>query len=124
VVETERHLFLGKRIVILSPAMHIKLSIAEHIKSLCFSLSPSNLLLLPFTACRVTPTFHSMAGEANQTPHVINEPIVNENKSDSKMESNVSTTSSSSNMATTKMMEKTIPKMVDYWKKTLVTETD
>jgi hypothetical protein len=45
VVETERHLFLGKRIITLSPAAHIKLSTAEHVKSHRFSFLPSNLLL-------------------------------------------------------------------------------
>jgi hypothetical protein len=45
--------------------MHIKLSAVEHIKSHRFSLSPSNLLLLPFTACYAAPTLHSMAGEAD-----------------------------------------------------------
>jgi hypothetical protein len=40
------------------------------------------------------------------------------------MESNIPASSSSSNVATTKMAEKTIPEMVNYWKKTTVTETD
>jgi hypothetical protein len=64
-----------------------------------------------------------MASEADQTPHVVYEPIVNENKSDSETESNVSATSSSSNVAATKMAKKAIPDMVDYWKKATVTKT-
>jgi hypothetical protein len=60
-----------------------------------------------------------MVGEADQTPR-----IVNENKSDSEMESNILVASSSSNIAATKIAKKTTPEMVDYWKKTLVTETD
>jgi hypothetical protein len=40
------------------------------------------------------------------------------------MEDNVPTTSSSSNMAAIKMVDKTTPEMVDYWKKTTVTEVD
>jgi hypothetical protein len=124
VVETENHLFLGKRIIILSPAAHIKLSTAEHVKSHHFSLSPSHLLLLPFTACYTAPTSHSMAGEADQIPHVADEPIVNENKSHSEIESDVPVTFSSSNIAGMKMAEKTTPEMVDYWKKTMITEAD
>jgi xanthine dehydrogenase molybdopterin-binding subunit B len=104
--------------------MHIKLSTTEHVKSHHFSLSPSNLLLFPFTACYAAATSHSMAGEADQTPHVTDEPIINENKSDFETESNIPTTSSSSNAAAAKMAEKIIPEMVDYWKKTTITEAD
>jgi hypothetical protein len=40
------------------------------------------------------------------------------------MESDVPTTSSSSNMTVAKIADKTTPKMIDYWKKTVVTEVD
>jgi hypothetical protein len=118
VVETEIHLFLRKQIIILSSAAYIKLSAAEHVKSHRFSLSPSNLLLLPFTICCATLTSHSMAGEVDKSPH-----IVDESKSDSEMESNILVVSSSSNVAAMKIAKETTPEMVDYWKKTLVTET-
>jgi hypothetical protein len=108
----------------LSPAVHIKLSTAEHIRSHHFSLSPSNLLLLPFTACCTAPTSHSMAGETDQILHVVDEPIISESKSDSRMESDVLATSSSSNMAAAKMADNTTPEMVDYWKKKMVTEAN
>jgi hypothetical protein len=104
--------------------MHIKPSTAEHIKSHRFSLSPSNLLLLPFTACYAAPTSHSTVGEAHQIPHVADESIVNENKSEFETESDVPMASSSSNVATVKMAEKTTPEMVDYLKKMTVTEVD
>jgi hypothetical protein len=66
-----------------------------------------------------------MASKTDQTLRVIDKPIVNESKSDSGTESDISAAvSSSSNMATTKMVEKTTPEMVDYWKKTTVTEAD
>jgi hypothetical protein len=55
-----------------------------------------------------------MAGEADQNPRITDEPVVNENKSNSETESNVLATSSSSNVAAVKMAEKTIPEMVDY----------
>jgi hypothetical protein len=93
----------------LSPIAHIKLRTAEHIKFHRFSLSPSNLLLLLFTTCCTAPTSHSMASEADQTPRIVVEPVVDENKSDSETESNVLAASSFSNVATTKMVEKTIP---------------
>jgi hypothetical protein len=55
VIETEIHLFLGKRIGILLPARHIKLSATKHVKSHHFSLSPSNLLLLTVPLPLLTP---------------------------------------------------------------------
>jgi hypothetical protein len=123
VVEIKMYLFLGKRIIILSSTVYIKLSTAELIKAHRFSLSSSNLLLLPFTACCAAPTFHSMAGEADHIPRVANKPIINENKSYSEMESDI-LLSSSSNVAAAKMAEKTTPEMVDYWKKTMITKSD
>jgi hypothetical protein len=113
VVETERHLFLGKQIVILLPAAHIKLSTDEHVQFHHFSLLSSNLLLIPFIACCAAPTSHSVVGEADQILRVIDEPVINESKSDSEMESDVPVASSSSNMAVAKMKDKTTPKMVD-----------
>jgi hypothetical protein len=65
-----------------------------------------------------------MADEADHIPHVADEPIVRESKSDSKTEINVPVVSSSSNVAAAKMAEKTTPEMVDYWKKTTVTEAN
>jgi hypothetical protein len=62
-----------------------------------------------------------MAGETDQIFHVVDEPIVNESKSDSGTESDVPAASSSSNMAVAKMVDKTTPKMVDYWKKMTAT---
>jgi hypothetical protein len=65
-----------------------------------------------------------MAVEADQIPCVINEPITDENKSDSRTESNIPAGSSSSNIDVTKMVEKIISEMVDYWKKTTITEVN
>jgi hypothetical protein len=55
-----------------------------------------------------------MVGEADQIPHVTDEPVVNDRKSDFETESNVLAASSSSNMAIAKMADKTTPEMVDY----------
>jgi hypothetical protein len=65
-----------------------------------------------------------MAGEADQTFNVLNEPIIDENKSPSGAESNVLAASSSSNEAATKMANKTSPSMSDYWKKSTITDAD
>jgi hypothetical protein len=115
------HLFLGKRIIILSPAVHIKLSTAVHVQSPHVLLSPSNLLLLPFTVCCVAPTSHSIADEADQILRIVDELIIDESKSDCEMGSDVPV-ASSSNVAAAKMADKTTPEMIDYWKKKTVTE--
>jgi hypothetical protein len=78
----------------------------------------------PFTACCTASAPHSIASEAYQTLRAADEPIINENKSDSRMKSDVLVTSSSSNMAAIKIAEKTIPDMDDYWKKSTLTEAD
>jgi hypothetical protein len=101
----QKGIFLGKQIVTMSPAVHIKLSAVEHVKS--------NLLLVLFTTCCTAPTSHSMASETDQTLRVTDEPIVNKSKSDSGMESDVLLTSSS-NMAAAKMANKTTSEMADY----------
>jgi hypothetical protein len=54
VVETERHLFLGKEIITLSPAVHIKLDTTMHAKSHHFSLS--SLLLFHLLIYCKAPT--------------------------------------------------------------------
>jgi hypothetical protein len=81
VVETERHLFLGKQIVTLSPDAHIKLSTAMHAKFHHFTPLPSHLLLLPFSARYTTPTPHSMASEIGQNLPITDEPVAGDNKS-------------------------------------------
>jgi hypothetical protein len=65
-----------------------------------------------------------MAGETDQTLHVAGDPIIDKNKSASMAESDVSAASSSSDMATMKMVDKTIPEMSDYWKKSMITDID
>jgi hypothetical protein len=72
----------------------------------------------------VVLSHHSMSDEADWIPYVVDEPVVDDKQCDSEMESNVVAASSSSNVAAMKIAKKTTPEMVDYWKKTLVTETD
>jgi hypothetical protein len=65
-----------------------------------------------------------MAGEIDQILRVTDEPISNESKSDSRIESDVLTMSSSFNMVAAKMANKTTPEMVDYSKKMTITKAD
>jgi hypothetical protein len=55
-----------------------------------------------------------MAGEADQIPCTVDEPVVNESKSDYGMESDSPAVPTSSNVATTKIADKTVPDMLDY----------
>jgi hypothetical protein len=66
-----------------------------------------------------------MASEADQVLHDANEPVVDENKSASRAESDT-LTSSSSNTTIQKMANKTPPprSISDYWKKSTITKDD
>jgi hypothetical protein len=55
-----------------------------------------------------------MAGEAGQNLPIITEPVADDNKSDSGMESDVLMASSSANMVAVKIVDKVIPDMSDY----------
>jgi hypothetical protein len=61
-----------------------------------------------------TPTSHSMASEADQILHTADEPIGDESKSDSGMESDSPAVFTSSNATVVKIADKTIPDMCDY----------
>jgi hypothetical protein len=63
-----------------------------------------------------------MAGEADQILHATDEPVVNESKSDSRVESYSPAMSTSSNATAVKIADKTIPDMCDYWKKMTIIE--
>jgi hypothetical protein len=55
-----------------------------------------------------------MVGEADQNPPVATTPVVGGNKSDSGMESDAPTTSSSATVAAIKMADNKIPDIADY----------
>jgi hypothetical protein len=65
-----------------------------------------------------------MASETDWIPNITGEAVVNEGKTHSAGESDVSMTSSSSNEAVAKMVNKTTLVLSDYWKKSMVTEAD
>jgi hypothetical protein len=81
------------------------------------ALSPSNLLLLPFTTNYAAPTSLSMVGEADQTHATVDTPIVDEDRNDSGVKSDAPVTSSSVTLAVIKMADNKVPEMSDYWKK-------
>jgi hypothetical protein len=63
-----------------------------------------------------------MAGETDQTFHIISEAVVNEAKTASGAESNILMALFSSNAAAEKMANKTTPTLSDYWKMSMVTK--
>jgi hypothetical protein len=65
-----------------------------------------------------------MAGEGDQTLCAADEPIIDEDKGNSGMESDIPMAVSSSNMAATKIADKVIPDMSNYWKKSTGTDDD
>jgi hypothetical protein len=65
-----------------------------------------------------------MAGETDCSLHIADEPVVDKNKSASGAEGDVLVVSSSSNAAVVKMVDKTIPEMSGYWKKSMIIEAD
>jgi hypothetical protein len=88
------------------------------------TLSPSNLLLLPFVVYCVVPTSLSMAGEADRTLAAIDTPTIDDGRNDSGVENDALATSSSMTLAVIKMADNKVPETSDYWKKSTITEAD
>jgi hypothetical protein len=88
------------------------------------TLSPSNLLLLPFVVYCVVPTSLSMAGEADRTLAAIDTPTIDDGRNDSGVENDALATSSSMTIAVIKMADNKVPETSDYWKKSTITEAD
>jgi hypothetical protein len=65
-----------------------------------------------------------MAGEANQILCAVDEPVVDERKSDYGTENDSPAVSTSSNAAAAKIADKTILDMSAFWKKLIITEVD
>jgi hypothetical protein len=123
VIDIERYLFLGKQIIILLPAVHIKLGFTEHVSSHHWSFLPSHLLLLLSTTRCAASTSHSMAEGTTHDPHLANVQQADDKaKSDSGVESTAPVTSSSLTPAAIKMVEGKIPEMSKFFKKTTITE--
>jgi hypothetical protein len=88
VVETERHVFLGKQIITLLPGVHIKLNVVVHAKSHHFSLLPSRFML--FIRCLLyrTSSYFAMIGETEHTSLIADDVAASCSKAATGLESN------------------------------------
>jgi hypothetical protein len=100
VVETERHFFLRKQIIILLPDVYIKLDTGVHTKSYYFSLMPSRILLFNDCLLHRTSSDAIMTRETDQASLVIDDTAASSSKATTSVESDTTSTSSSSNTAT------------------------
>jgi hypothetical protein len=124
VVETEMHIFLGKQIITLSHAAHIKLNATVHIRSHHFSLLPSTFYFLIHYSVHHTHFPYDMVREADKTLLAAGDAVASESKVTSSAESDAASTSSSSNAATQTLIKKDVLKLYEYWKKSMVTKAD
>jgi hypothetical protein len=77
-----------------------------------------------FTACCTAPISHSMAVETAHDLPIADIPTGDAAQSYSRAESSTLVTSSSSTLAATKMVDRKVPEMSDFFKKTTVTEEE
>jgi hypothetical protein len=77
-----------------------------------------------FTTCCTALISHSMAVEIAHDLPIANKPIGNDTQSNSRAESAALATSSSPTLATTKMVDRKVLEMSDFFKKTTVTEEE
>jgi hypothetical protein len=124
VVETEKHHFLGKRIITLSSAMHIKVDATMHAKSHRFSLLSSIFLLFIYCSLHYTTSHTTMTSETGQISIVVGNAAASCSKSAAGMESKVASVSSSSNMSIQSMTKEKVPKLYEYWKASTITDKD
>jgi hypothetical protein len=124
VVEIERHIYLGKHIVTLSSAGHIKLDTTMHAKSHHFSLLPSSLLLFIHCSMHRTNSHATMIGETAQISPIAGDVVGSGSKGASGVESNTASASSSSNVATHTIAKKKVPMLYENWKVPTITEVD
>jgi hypothetical protein len=77
-----------------------------------------------FVACCTAPVSHFMAAETAHDLPITDKSIGNDAQSDSEAESTAPTTSYSPTLAATKMADRKIPEMSDFFKKITVTEEE
>jgi hypothetical protein len=114
VVEIERHLFLRKCIITLSPAEHINLDDTVHVKSHRLPLLSSIFLL--FIHCSLHRiTLHStMTSETDQISYVAGDAAASGSRRGAAAESKTASTSSSSNVVVRTMDKKEVSKLFEY----------
>jgi hypothetical protein len=123
VVETEMHLFSWE-VNHHTVAWHAyKADATAHAKSHHFHFLTFQPSLLFATHC-ATPVSHSMAKETAHDLRLTDKPTDDEAQSDSGMESVALMTSSSPTLAVVKMADGQIPELLDFFKKTIVTEEE
>jgi hypothetical protein len=76
-----------------------------------------------FTACCTAPISHFMTVETAHDLPITNKPTGDDTQSDSRAESTALATSSPT-LATTKMADRKVPEMSDFFNKTIITEKD
>jgi hypothetical protein len=77
-----------------------------------------------FTTCCITPISHSMASKTAHDLPITDKPIGDDTQSDSGAVSTAPTTSSSPTLAATKMVDRKVSEMSDFFKKTTDTEEE
>jgi hypothetical protein len=77
-----------------------------------------------FAACCTAPISHSMAAKTAHDLPITDKPDGDDTQSDSGVERTTPTTSSSPTIATTKISDRKVPEMSDFFKKTTVTEEE
>jgi hypothetical protein len=77
-----------------------------------------------FTACYTAPISHSMVAKIAHDLSIANTPTDDDAQSDSGAESAASVTSSSPTLATTEMVDRKVPEMSDFFKKTTITKEE
>jgi hypothetical protein len=77
-----------------------------------------------FGACCTTPVSHFMTVETAQDLPITDKPAAADAQSDSRVESTAPTTFASPTLAATKMADRNVPEMSDFFKKTTVIEEE
>jgi hypothetical protein len=109
VVETERHLFLGEKIITLSPTTHIKLDVTVHTRSqhFCFLVHCSQ---------HRTHFLCVMAAETDHTSLAVGDAAASNSMVASGAERDTVAACSSSNAATQTLVKNAVSMLFEYWK--------
>jgi hypothetical protein len=85
-------------------------------KSHHFSLLPSSLLLFIFCSLHLTSFHRTMFGKTHQASLITGDIVASGSKAVISAESEITSASSSSNVATQMMVKKEVTKLFEYWK--------
>jgi hypothetical protein len=124
VVETDRYLFLGKRIITLFPVIHIKLDATVHAKSHRLSLLSSIFPLFIHCSLYCTTLHSTMTDKIDQISNVAGDAAASDPRNGADVDSETASASSSSNATIQTMAKKEVPKLFEYWKAPTITNKD